>query len=337
SPELAVLAAYVKIVLTEDLRESSVPDVPWFRRLLQDYFPKPIAARFDADLDAHPLHREIITTCVVNDMVNRGGSTFVFRAQEETGVDSAQVARAYTVVREVFGLQRIWDDIEALDNQVPTNAQHIGYREVRRTIDRAVRWLVDVRFPITDVTAEIERYAATVAELTPKVPEMLRGRERENLHAEIDRLVGHGLPRELASRISCLLTSFLLLDVVEIAVANNRPAAEVAELHYALSEQLSVDDILYAVTNLPRDDRWSALARAAMRHDVYAALAAIATSVLRTTDESLPAAERLTAWAAQNPERVQRARSTFAEALSRETVDLATLSVALRIMRTLPT
>jgi glutamate dehydrogenase len=51
----------------------------------------------------------------------------------------------------------------------------------------------------------------------------------------------------------------------------------------------------------------------------------------------LPATERLTAWAAQNPERVQRARSTFAEALSRETVDLATLSVALRIMRTLPT
>jgi glutamate dehydrogenase len=73
-----------------------------------------------------------------------------------------------------------------------------------------------------------------------------------------------------------------------------------------------------------------------MRHDVYAALAAIATSVLRTTDESVPAVERLTAWAAQNPERVQRARSTFAEALSRETVDLATLSVALRIMRTLP-
>ena len=39
----------------------------------------------------------------------------------------------------------------------------------------------------------------------------------------------------------------------------------------------SVDDILYAVTNLPREDRWSALARAAMRHDVYAALAAITT------------------------------------------------------------
>ena len=336
SPELAVLAAYVKIALTEELRASTVPDEPWFRALLQAYFPTPIAERFDSELDQHPLHREIITTCVVNDMVNRGGSTFVFRAQEETGADPAQVTRAYTVVREVFGLRGIWDDIESLDNQVPTDAQHIGYREVRRTIDRAVRWMVDVRFPISDVAAEIDRFGATVARLSPHVPDLLRGRERENLYAEVDRLTGHGLPRELAMRISCLLTSFLLLDVVEIAVANDLPAEEVAELHFALSEQLSVDDILYAVTSLPRDDRWSALARAAMRHDVYAALAAITTSVLKGTEPALPASRRMADWAARNPERVQRARSTFAEALSRDTVDLATLSVALRVMRGLP-
>jgi glutamate dehydrogenase len=336
SPELAVLAAYVKIVLTEDLRDSGVPDEPWFRGQLQHYFPRPIAERFDADLDKHPLRREIITTCMVNDMVNRGGLTFVFRAREETGADVAQIARAYTVVREVFGLADIWADIEALDNQVPTSAQHIGYREVRRTMDRAVRWLVDIRFPITDVAAEIKRFAGTVADLTGKVPDLLRGRERENLYAEVDRLVGHGLPRELAKRISVLLTSFLLLDVVEIAVANNRPAAEVADLHFALSEQLSVDDILYAVTNLPRDDRWSALARAAMRHDVYAALAAVTKAVLSSTPSDLSATDRLAEWAQQNPERVDRARGTFAEALSRDTVDLATLSVALRVMRSLP-
>ena len=203
-------------------------------------------------------------------------------------------------------------------------------------MDRAVRWLVDVRFPISDVTAEIERFGPTVAELKPKVPDLLRGRERENLYAEVDRLVGHGLPRELALEISCLLTSFLLLDVVEIAVANDRSAAEVADLHFALSERLSVDDILSAVTNLPRDDRWSALARAAIRHDVYAALAAVTASVLKDTDPSLLATERLVNWAERNPERVERARATFAEALSRDQVDLATLSVVLRVMRGLP-
>jgi len=132
------------------------------------------------------------------------------------------------------------------------------------------------------------------------------------------------------------LTAFLLLDVVEIAVANDRPARQVADLHYALSEQLSVDEVLYAVTSLPRDDRWSALARAAMRHDVYAALASITTAVLHGTDPSLSATERMAAWASANPERVERARATLAEALARDHVDLATLSVALRVMRGLP-
>jgi glutamate dehydrogenase len=336
SPELAVLTAYVKICLAEQLGSSTLPDEPWFQRVLGSYFPRPIAEQFADKLIEHPLHRDIITTCVVNDLVNRGGSTFVFRAQEETAADPAQIARAYTVVREVFGLEQIWAKLEALDNQVTTDAQHIGYREVRRTMDRAVRWLVDVRFPISDVTAEVERFGPTVAELKPKIPELLRGRERENLYAEVDRLVGHGLPRQLALEISCLLSSFLLMDVVEIAAANDRPAAEVADLHFALSERLSVDDILSAVTALPRDDRWSALARAAIRHDVYAALAAVTASVLKDTDPSLLATERLTTWAEQNPERVERAQATFAEALSRDRVDLATLSVVLRVMRGLP-
>ncbi|MFL6161874.1 MAG: NAD-glutamate dehydrogenase [Jatrophihabitantaceae bacterium] len=336
SPELAVLAAYVKIILAERIGDSTLPDEPWFQRVLRNYFPVPIAEEFADEMVAHPLHREIITTSVVNDMVNHCGITFVFRAQEETGVDVAQVSRAYAVVREVFSLDALWSDLEALDTQVPTAAQHVGYREIRRTIDRAVRWLVDVRFPISEVAAEIERFKPTIGLLAPKVPDLLRGRERENFYADIDRLIGHGLPRDLAMRITRLLSSFLLLDVVEIATANDGDPAEIADLHFALSEQLSVDDILTAVTNLPRDDRWSALARAAMRHDVYAALAAITGSVCKNTDPSLLATERMAQWAQQNPERVERARSTFAEALSRDTVDLATLSVALRVMRSLP-
>ena len=92
----------------------------------------------------------------------------------------------------------------------------------RRTVDRAVRWLIDVRFPISDVAEEIARLKLTVDALSPKVHDLLRGRERENRYAEVDRLIGHGLPRELAMRITNLLTSFLLLDVVEIAVAKGK-------------------------------------------------------------------------------------------------------------------
>ncbi|HEY3717260.1 MAG TPA: NAD-glutamate dehydrogenase [Jatrophihabitantaceae bacterium] len=336
TPEMAVLAAWVKIGLTEQIEDSTLPDEPWFQRVLSGYFPAPIANRSDFDLLAHPLHREIITTCVVNDMVNRGGTTYVHRATEETGSDPAQITRAYAVSREVFGLERLWADIEALDNQVPTIAQHAAYSEIRRLIDRATRWLVDVRFPITDVAGEIERFAPTVRELSDRIPELLCGLERENLYADVDRLVGLGLPRDLSLRIGELLSAFLLLDVVEIARTSGHPAAEVAELHFAASDRFSVDLMLTRITELPRDDRWSALARAALRHDLYAALSTITGAVLRSTDENLTATKRLAQWEKANAERVARARATVTEALGRDTVDLATLSVALRVMRSLP-
>ncbi|HEU5005872.1 MAG TPA: NAD-glutamate dehydrogenase [Jatrophihabitantaceae bacterium] len=337
SPENSVLIAYSKITLTRHIQASTLPDEPWFARALAGYFPKPIAERFADDLANHPLHREIITTVVVNDMINRSGTTFVHRAIEETGSDAAEITRAYSVVREVFGLSALWAEIESLDNQVPVAAQHAAHQEIRRLVDRATRWFVDVRFPITDVAAEIDRFAPTLRALGPRITDLVRGAELADIRDETERLTELGLPRDLSLRLAELLSTFLLLDVVEIANASEHSADEIAELHFALSDQFYVDEMLTAITKLPRDDRWTTLARAAVRHDVYAALSAITTAVLRGTDDTLSADERVAAWTAETTERVERARTTVRAALDRDQVDLATLSVALRVMRSLPT
>jgi glutamate dehydrogenase len=336
SPENAVLIAYVKIRLEQLIERSTLPDEPWFQRALAGYFPKSIAERFADELPTHPLHREIITTVVVNDMINRSGTTFVHRAMEETGADAAMITRAYSVVREVFGLEPLWAEIESLDNLVPTDAQHAGYAEIRRLIDRATRWFVDVRYPINDIAGEIARFGPTLAQLGPRITSLVRGSELADIENETVRLTGLGLPRNLALRLAELLSMFLLLDIVEIADSSRHSAAEIAELHFALSDLFYVDEMLTAVTHLPRDDRWSTLARAAIRHDVYAALSAITTAVIQATDQGANADDRVAQWRASNVERVERARTTVRAALDREVVDLATLSVALRVMRSVP-
>jgi glutamate dehydrogenase len=164
----------------------------------------------------------------------------------------------------------------------------------------------------------------------------LRGAERENLDREIDRLVAVGLPRELAGRIGELLNAYQLLDIVEVAIGNGGSPEQIAELHFALSERFSVDEMLNKITELPRDDRWSTLARAAMRHDVYTVLSAITSAVLRSTPADASTDDRIAMWERANAERVERTKSTVQEALARDRVDLATLSVALRVMRALP-
>ena len=72
----------------------ALPDDPYLRSVLTGYFPAPLREKFAGQMDAHPLRREIITTAVVNDMVDRSGTTFLFRMNEETGASVPDLTAA---------------------------------------------------------------------------------------------------------------------------------------------------------------------------------------------------------------------------------------------------
>jgi glutamate dehydrogenase len=335
SPEFAVLVAYSKIILTDDLLESALADEHWFGRALRAYFPTPVVERFDQLLENHPLRRQIITTLVVNDMINRGGITFAFRAGEETGAGPVEIARAYTVAREVFALPDFWRRVESLDNVVPTAAQCALFLESRRLLDRATRWVLTARGGTVDVEAEIERFRSEIARITPLVPAMLLGVEKQRLLDRADELEALGAPRDLALESGALLDIFGLLDVVEVAQATGSDAEDTARLYFALSERYEVDRILTRITALPRDDRWSALARAALRSDLYGALVGMTRRVIEATPDLTDELARIEVWEESQAEGLARAKATLDEIGTLETFDLATLSVALRTIRTL--
>ncbi|MBI4939947.1 MAG: NAD-glutamate dehydrogenase [Actinobacteria bacterium] len=333
SPEFAVLVAYAKIALTEDVVASGLPDDPWFARTLRDYFPPALVERYADRLAQHPLRRELITTCLVNEMVNRGGITFAFRVQEETGASPEQVARAYTVCREVFGLREFVADVEALDNVVPTEAQTVLYLEFRRLLDRSVRWFLQARPGQLDIGAEVARFAPVVAELGPKLQDMIVGAEHKALVEQAGRLEKIGVPAELALSGACLLNVFQLLDVAQIAEQAQLPAEEVARVYLTLSERYAVDAMLTRISGLERQDRWQSLARAALRYDLYAALESLTLAVLGSTPPGAEPVARIERWERENAAAVARATQTLEEVRRLEKGDLASLSVALRTLR----
>ncbi len=334
SPEFSVLVAYSKLTLSEQLLESSLPDEPWFGRAVRGYFPPQLVEKYGERLEGHPLRREIITTVIVNDLINRGGITFSYRAGEETGASPVEVARAYTVVREVFGLEEFWGRVEALDAKVPTKAQTALYLECRRLLDRATRWLLQARRTAVNVQAEVEHFSP-VAGLTPSVPQLLRGAELDRLQQRQKDFVELGIPSDLAYDAAAKLDAFSLLEVVEISANTGEPAENVAAIYFALSEHFDVDRMLSRITQLPRDDRWSALARMALRYDLYEVLAALTRSVLVAAPDGGTPDERITIWEEANAEGLARAQGTLGDIRQAETFDLATLSVALRTVRTL--
>jgi glutamate dehydrogenase len=364
APEFAVLLAYVKIALMEQVAASELPDEPWTAQVLADYFPSALGGvvgfrpalavpaepadagepgggaaagvppRFAGAMERHRLRREIITTTLVNEVVNRGGTSFVYRAMEETGASAADVVRAYVVVRDVYGLGDLWLAVEALDNRVPVAAQTAAYLGSRRLLDRAVRWLLQNRRSPLDVPGEIAALRPGVADLLPRLPSLYRGVERESLAAQAQSFVDLGLPQSQAEWAARIMYGFGLLDIVEVATAAGRDLTTVAQVYFVLSERLRVDAVLSKISGLPREDRWQTLARMALRYDLYAALAALTSEVMSSTAEQAAPEARVFEWEQVNAASLTRARNAIGE-FADSPADLAALSVLLRQIRTL--
>jgi glutamate dehydrogenase len=336
SPEFSVLVAYAKLALKDDILASSIPDDPYFEQTLADYFPPAIRERYADELAGHPLRRQIITNSIVNSMVNRGGITFAYRAQEEAGAAPEQVTRAFVVAREVFGLADFVRRVEALDNVVPTAAQTALYLEFRRLLDRTMRWFLSARPSTLDIGAEVERFAGVVRELAPSIPDLLRGEERRRLEGRAGELEEAGVPADLARYAAGLLDQFSLLDIVDIAADTGREPTDVAPLYYLASESFGIDEMLNKVTRLPREDTWDALARGALRDDLYSVLEALTRSVIETSGAAGvgpdPEGQWL-AWQEANETSVERTRTALAGIKRMESPNIAALSVALRTLR----
>ena len=330
SPELSVLLAYSKLALKADLLESDLPDDPATERQLREYFPTPLRERFAEDLAGHPLRREIITTAVANDLVNRGGVTFVQRAVEETSATSVQVARAFLVSREVFGLDDFVARVEELDTLVPTQVQTRLYLELRRLMDRSVRWFLAARPGRLQVAEEIERFAI-VPELSPQVPDLLRGSQAEQWSSRTEELVADGVPVELARHAASLLDLYSLLDIVDMSHDTGRSPEEVAETYFMLSDHFGIDELLRLVTRLPREEQWDSLARGALRDDLYATLQTLTSSVLEREGDGPQS--RYEEWAREHDESIDRVSTQLAGIRQLPAPGVAALSVALRTLR----
>ncbi|WP_100444249.1 NAD-glutamate dehydrogenase [Glycomyces xiaoerkulensis] len=334
-PELAVLLSYVKIWAKRAVLDSGLPDESWTEPVLREYFPRPLREPY-ADLMAeHPLRREIITTAVVGEAVDRGGTTFLFRVSDETNSDVVDVVRAYVAVRDAFGLPDLWRRIEELDNRAPQTAQISALLVIRRLLDRGVRWILQHRRGTVDVAGETDRLRPGLALLQPKLPELLIESEAVGFERYCTELAEQGIPAELAVDVSGPIFGFGLIDVVDCARRLGTDPLETAQVYYGIAAKIHTDEVLNQISALPRRNRWQTLARSALRYDMYGAMAALTTAAMRAEPGASPAAA-VEAWHERNGEAVTRIHAATEEA-GRSEEKLAVLSVALREIRSLVT
>ena len=326
-PELAVVMAYAKMALYDDLLASDLPDDEALVDDLIKYFPRPLRKDHKPAILRHRLRREIIATVATNSIVNRAGFAFVQELGERLGVAPAEIGRAYIAVREIFGLRAYWGEIETLDNAVPAAAQLAMLGASVALIERATTWLLrHIPAPL-GVAATTRDFAPGVATLAHGLASALDPTRLAAVAARARALADQGVPEALARKAASLEELQSALDLVRIARTAKADIAAVAKAYFAAGAVLGFDWLHDAARRTAARDALAKRAIAASVDDFFALQAEIAAAAL--------AAGGLEAWLAARKPSVARWEALAAELRAAPAPSLAALTVAGRELRAL--
>ena len=335
TPEGAVLLAYSKIWLYDELLESQLPDDPWIETALSRYFPAALRERYAAYMTRHPLKREIIATHVTNSMINRVGSTYVHRLMETTGAKPHEIVRAYLLSREIFGFVPLWQAIEALDNKVDDAVQSSMLVDSSRLIERGTTWFLRSRRLGDDMAMTIAQFTPRVEALATRLHKLIDAGDRARIDAAVGSYVASGVPEALAARVVALDTLYSTLDIVEVADATDRPVELIAEIYFAISTQLGVPWLREKIAALPEDQHWRMLAKSAMLDDLSGLQRSVTSEVIVGGGDLATSSRLIAAWQDRNRRAIEREAQLLTELRAAPAIDPAMLSVALRELRSL--
>ena len=328
-PELAVIFSVAKIGLTSQLMASKIPEDTYLDNELETYFPPRLQKRFAASMRVHRLRREIIAMRIANDIVNRMGPAFTYRAIEDTAVSIAQVVRAYTIARDVFGIQSVWDAIETADYRVPPTLQYELLFQISRQLRRAVYWLLQQHRRRLDVAELVAKMRPEAETISSRLLELETPAGRERLEQDIDRLRDMGVSAKLAPRLAALAVLTQTLDILRVAEDNKLRVDETARLYFELADALELTWIRQEIKDLAVEGRWQAIARDTLRQNLAHQHSAVLDKILGGRGRQAPR-EALLSWLEKRGAAIARIHQIVQDMRAQEGADFATLSVAIR-------
>ncbi|EDP62852.1 NAD-glutamate dehydrogenase [alpha proteobacterium BAL199] len=347
-PEMAVLLAYAKMALYDELLDSDLPDDPQLGTDLALYFPEQLRTKYATALAEHRLRREIIATSVTNSMINRVGAAFVNTIHERTGSSPSDIARAYAIVRDGFGLRALWEGIESLDNKVSAALQTAMLLEIQGLVERLTVWFLrNGRQPL-DIAGHVAEFGAGVADLKACLADVLGPLDRQHLATAAQRFTEQGVPADLAHSVASLDVLASACDVIRLAASTGQPVDRVATVYFGVGARFGLDWLREKAGTVTADSYWQKLAVGALIDDFYGHQNMLTQDVLALTNGSGGTTEKkkskssrsgpeaaIASWAGTRPDGVDRTDRLLGDLRATDQVDLAMLAVANGQMRAL--
>jgi glutamate dehydrogenase len=337
-PEMAVLLAYAKNSIYDELLPSDLPDDPQLEDDLVKYFPGALQKSYQDQIAKHRLRREIIATVVTNSIINRMGGTFIHIMKERTGQTAAAIARAYAITRGAYRLRELWTGIQDLDNKVPAHLQIEMFIDLNRLAEQATQWFLRNGQHPLDIAANVAATSPGLVALENALMTILADEDRTEVEQRCAQLIGQGVPQALAQRVAQAPALVSSLDIVRIAADLKMKVEDAGRTYYAVGEAFHLDWLRAGARALIGDSHWDRLAVFAIIEDFYGHQRDLTTAVLhqaRKQSGGLIGAEAIATWRETRGAALARADGLFADLRQVGKLELAMLAVANRTLRSL--
>lgn len=299
-PELAVITAYAKLVLFDDIVAGDAPDDAGFEPVLVRYFP-PALHDYKNAIRKHRLHREIIATVVSNEIVNVCGPSFAMRVTRGAGVDTSALVRAFEATRQLFDINALWSEVNALDNRIPAGAQTALYSDLASFVRHQTYWIMRRNAGQTiDLAAMLKPYAEGVSSLLAQGDAAFTGPVKARLADRVADLEALGCPSDLAARITRLSAFHHASDIIDLASEKKKPLDKTAQLYFLTGAHFGFDGLQTGAGDLASSDPWDRMATRRLIEDVLAEQKTVVKTMMARMSPSESPAEIIQNWEVEN-------------------------------------
>jgi glutamate dehydrogenase len=315
-PELAVVAAHVKMHIFKDLMAGGTDEIPGFAERVVRYFPARIGRELRPLVDAHMLHKAIGMTTLTTEVVGESGASLLPILLEQTGATPAAIAVAWLRGLELIGGSDILRELGQSDASLSN--QYRAWTNATDALTLAVsQWLTPGNAPPTD--SEM----ATIRDVLERIGRVRGTAHETRIGQRATKYTGRNIPSGLANRLALIGELSVAREIAQVHREGER-LTHTTVAYLALGEASRLLPALRAIEDRKSSGRWDKLALGTLRGR-YLALLRDLYAAVPIGNESRLGIDRVARRLGRGP---LQALSTEMDRILGDQPDLATLLVA---------
>jgi glutamate dehydrogenase len=331
-PEFSILQAYAKILITNEIQSSKIPDLSVTKSWLRDYFPDILRQKYEDHIHKHQLGREIIAMRMANNIVNRMGPTFITTQMTKTGAACEHIVRGYLIVRNVFGLSQLWKDINDEKFEVLAYVRLRALKYISHFAKQGTVWFVQNEKFGKDIQEARTFFKPGVQALQKDLLKYLPEKLQHHIQLQKDSYIEERFPPELAQKLALMPLMKSAFDIILIT-KKHEDLPLVARMYFMIGEFLMLDWLHEQSRHIDLHNRWDQEASDSISSNLYRLQAELTAKILKKSkltadDYKKIDPEFLEDWLAKNMPQALRVVDRFKSFRNEGPFDLSILTLA---------